>query len=123
MTAVAFDTHEAANRFKAAGFTEVQVEALVDVTRMTTALPDISTLATKGDLLLIKTDLEGVRTGLKAEISDLRTELKAEISGVRAELRTEIAGVKALIATSQVQTIAIVLTGMAALLAVSRLIH
>lgn len=112
MTAVAFDTHEAANRFKAAGFTEVQVEALVDVTRMTTALPDISTLATKGDLLLIKTDLEGVRT-----------ELKAEISGVRAELRTEIAGVKALIATSQVQTIAIVLTGMAALLAVSRLIH
>jgi hypothetical protein len=100
MTAVAFDTHEAANRFKA-GFTEVQVEALVDVTRMTTALPDISTLATKGDLLLIKTDLEGVRT----------------------ELRTEIAGVKALIATSQVQTIAIVLTGMATLLAISRLIH
>jgi hypothetical protein len=40
MTAVAFDTHEVANRFKAAGFTDAQVEALVDVTRTTMALPD-----------------------------------------------------------------------------------
>ena len=70
------------------------VEALVEVTRMTTGLPDISTLATK-------TDLEGVRT----------------------ELKVEIAGVRALIATSQVQTIAIVLTGTAAMLALSHLIH
>ena len=107
-----FDTHDAANRFKAAGFTEAQVEALVDVTRMTTGLPDISTLATKGDLLVLRGDIEGVRT-----------ELKSDISSVRSELKTEIAGVKALIATSQVQTIAIVLTGTAAMLALSRLIH
>jgi hypothetical protein len=57
MNAIVFDTHEAANRFKAAGFTEEQVEALVDVTRRTTALPDVSTLATKTDLAEVKSEL------------------------------------------------------------------
>jgi hypothetical protein len=98
MTVLAFDTHEAANRFKAAGFTEAQVEALVEVTRMTTALPDISTLATKADL-----------TG--------------EISSLRSELKLEIAGLRSLIATTQVQTLAITLTSMAAMFTIFKLIH
>ncbi len=120
MTAVAFDTHEAANPFKAAGFTETQVEALVDVTRMTMALPDIATLATKTDL---KTEVSLLRSELKTEMSDLRTEFKVEIASVRSDLKSEIAGVKTLVATSQVQTIAITLTAMAAMLTVFKLIH
>lgn len=112
MTAVAFDTYEAANRFKAAGFTEPQVDALVEVARMTTALPDISTLATKDDLIPLKSD-----------ISSLRTDLARVEAVLRAEVKTEISGVKALIASTQVQTIAIVLTGTAAMLTLSRLFH
>jgi hypothetical protein len=131
MTAVAFDTHDAANRFKAAGFTEAQVEALVDVTRMTTALPDTSTLATKADLKtetsLLRTDLKAeisdLRSELRAEVSDLRTELKVEIAGVRSDLKREIAGVKTLIATSQVQTLTVTLAAMAAMFTVFKLIH
>jgi hypothetical protein len=45
MSSAACDTHAAANRFKRAGFTDDQVEALVDLARETTALPDVSTLA------------------------------------------------------------------------------
>jgi hypothetical protein len=97
MNAMAFDTHDAANRFKAAGFTEEQVEALVEVTRRTTALPDVSTLATRADL-------------------------NGEIGSLRSELKTEIASVKTMIASAQVQTITVILTAVAAMLVVSRLI-
>jgi hypothetical protein len=46
MSSRAFDTHVAATRFRKAGCTDDQVE----VTRDTTAFPDISTLATKADI-------------------------------------------------------------------------
>jgi len=119
MTAMAFDTYEAANRFKAAGFTESQVDALVEVTRMTTALPDISTLATKDDLLPLKSDI----LAMSADISSLRTDLNRVESVLRTEIKAEISGVKTLIATSQVQTIALVLTGTAAMLTLFKLFH
>ncbi len=106
-----FDTHEAANRFKAAGFTDDQVEALVEVSRRTTALPDISTLATKADVEEARSETRG-----------LGAELRAEIAGLRAEIRTEIAGLKTLIASTQVQTITVILAAMAAMLVLSRLI-
>jgi hypothetical protein len=111
MNSMVFDTHEAANRFKAAGFTDDQVEALVDVTRRTTALPDISTLATKADL-----------TATRADLTATRAELKAEIAELRSELRTEIASVKTMIASTQVQTITVILTAVAAMLVLSKLI-
>lgn len=58
MAAIAFDTHAAATRYKRAGFSDDQVEALVDIARETTALPDVSTLATKGDLQQLEATLE-----------------------------------------------------------------
>jgi hypothetical protein len=88
-----FDTHAAAKRYQSAGFTDAQVEALVDIARETTALPDISSLATKTDL----------------------AQMAERLDRVQAEL-------KAAIASSQVQTITLVLAGMAAIATLSNLL-
>jgi hypothetical protein len=72
MNAMTFDTHAAAKEFESAGFTAEQVDALVNVSRQTTSLPDVSTLATKSD------------------ISELRAELRAEISGAKLQAITVI---------------------------------
>jgi hypothetical protein len=68
--AMAFDTHEAAKEYGRAGFTETQVEALVNVARRTTALPDISHLATKSDIadMATKSDI----AELKADIASAK---------------------------------------------------
>ena len=87
MSSLIFDTHAAANRYKSAGFTEAQVEALVDTARETTALPDISELATKSDL-------NHLQTGLKAE-------LKAAIASSQVQTVTLIlAGMAAMVTFS-----------------------
>jgi hypothetical protein len=65
--AMAFDTHEAAKEYGRAGFTDAQVEALVNVARRTTTLPDISHLATKSDIAGMATKSDIVE--LKADIS------------------------------------------------------
>lgn len=101
MSSLIFDTHAAATRYKSAGFTDAQVEALVDMARETTSLPDISSLATKADL--------------KADIAQMGERLDARIDRVQAEL-------KAAIATSQVQTITLVLAGMAAIVTLSNVL-
>ena len=93
-----FDTHAAANRYKSAGFTDEQVEARVDIARETTALPDVSSLATRSDL--------------RADIAQMAVRLDSRIDRMRAEL-------KAAIATSEVQTITLVLAGMAAITTLS----
>jgi hypothetical protein len=111
---IGFDTHAVANRFKAAGFTEPQVEALVETARETTGLPDISTLATKADL-----DRQSAMT--KFDLAQLEGRLGGKIDSVQAELKTEIAGVRALIASTQVQTITTVLVAMVALTTLSTL--
>jgi hypothetical protein len=91
---MAFDTHEAAKEYGQAGFTEAQVEALVNVARRTTILPDISHLATKSDIAEMAT---------KSDISAL----KADIFELKAD-----------IATAKFQAVAIILPGMAAIVGV-----
>jgi hypothetical protein len=93
MSSLIFDTNAAAKRYQSAGFTDAQVEALVDIARETTALPDISSLATKTDL----------------------AQMAERLDRVQAEL-------KAAIASSQVQTITLVLAGMAAIVTLSNLL-
>ena len=66
MTSLIFDTHAAAKRYQSAGFTDAQVEALVDIARDTTSLPDVSSLATKADL---DTKIDRVQAELKAAIA------------------------------------------------------
>jgi chromosome segregation ATPase len=103
MSSVAFDTHAAANRFKRAGFTEDQVEALVDVARATTALPDVSTLATKSDVSRVEGAVERLRTdmdGLKGDVEGLKADvvvLKADVEDLKADvkvLKFDVAGLK-----------------------------
>ncbi len=103
MSSVAFDTHAAANRFKRAGFTEDQVEALVEVARETTALPDVSTLATKSDVARVEVAVERLRTdvdGLKGDVEELKTDvkvLKIDVAGLKTDvagLKTDVAGLK-----------------------------
>lgn len=96
MSTPALDTLLAANRYRAAGFTDAQVEALVETARETAELPDMSASATKADL------------------SQLEVRLDSKIDLVRADL-------KAIIASTQVQTITAVLAAMVALMTVSTL--
>jgi outer membrane murein-binding lipoprotein Lpp len=83
MSAAIFDTHVAATRYRAAGFSESQVEALVETAREATELPDISTLATKTDLerlaLVTKSDVEQLGGRLDAKIDQLGTRLDGRI--------------------------------------------
>lgn len=85
---VMFDTHEAAKEFGAAGFSEAQVEALLNVTRRTAALPDISNLATKADL-----------ADLKVEISEVRTDIAA------AKLHVVVATLAGMVAITTIGTV------------------
>jgi outer membrane murein-binding lipoprotein Lpp len=130
MSSVAFDTHAAANRFKRAGFTEDQVEALVDVARETTALPDVSILATKADVSRVegavgrlKTDVDGLKTdveGLKADVGGLKTDmarLESNVDrleqGLKADIARSEAKLEARIASTQVQSLTIMIAAMA----------
>jgi hypothetical protein len=112
MSAALFDTHVAATRYRAAGFSESQVEALVETARAATELPDISTLATKADLerlaLVTKSDIDLVGTRLDGKIE----QLDGKLGVVQAEL-------KAAIASSQLQTVYFVLTANVALTVLS----
>jgi hypothetical protein len=101
MNSIVFDTHAAANRFKRAGFTEDQVEALVEVTRDTTALPDISTLATRADIERLegstKAQFERLESSTKADIEHLRTDFgrletstKAQIERLETSTKAQI---------------------------------
>jgi len=149
MMSLVFDTHAAATRFKAAGFSDDQVEALVAVTRETTGLPDISTLGTKSDLDQVETRLnhridqletklngkiETVWAGLKSDLDQVETRLNGKIDqldrkidGVRAELKSDIAELKVMMANMQVQTLTILLPSMVVIVTLatvlSKLIH
>jgi len=129
---MAFDTHEAAKELGRAGFTEIQVDALVNVARRATTLPDISNLATKSDIVVLKSDIAELRAAtksdiaeLKSDIAELRVATKSDIAELRAEtksdiavLKSNIADVKAEIAAAKVQAIAILLPGMAAIMGI-----
>ena len=47
-------------------------------------------VATKEDLLLLKSDLQKEMQGIRVEMQGIRSELKEEIQGVRAEFKEEI---------------------------------
>ena len=70
MAAIAFDTLSASKRLREAGMDERAAEAIVDIMRGTTELPDVTDLATKTELALARADL-------KAEIAIVRTDVSA----------------------------------------------
>jgi len=73
---VSNDIQEKTNKSK----TELKYEVRDDL---------LKELATKQEVLQVRTELQNVRTELKAEIDLAQTELKAEIIHVRTELKTD----------------------------------
>ncbi len=133
---MAFDTHEAAKELGRAGFTEIQVDALVNVARRATTLPDISNLATKSDIVVLKSDIAELRTATKSDIAELKSDIaeltaatKSDIAELRAATKSDITVIKsdmaelkselkAEIAAAKFQAIAILLPGMAAIMGI-----
>jgi hypothetical protein len=82
---ITFGTREAAKELGRAGFNDPQIEALVNVARRTTALPDISNLATKMDV--------------QSAISELRADMRAEIATAKLQAITILSpGIAAIVA-------------------------
>ena len=75
-----FDTLAVANELKQAGFSQEQAEALAHAWGHVAS----GDLATKSDLLGVKSDLE-------KQIVSLRSDLKEEISTVKSDLEKQIA--------------------------------
>jgi hypothetical protein len=117
MNGIAFDIHAAAIRFKQAGFTEDQVEALVAVTRETTALPDVSTLATKTDVERLELATDGrfktLETRMDARFQDLETRMDARFTQVDARIDKMESKLEAKIGAAQVQSLTILIAAMA----------
>jgi hypothetical protein len=99
MSTIVFDTHAVASRYRAAGFSEPQVEALVETAREASDLPDISSLATKADLerlaLVTKTDIDllgGRMDQLAARFDGRIDQLAARVDGKIDQLGTRLDG-------------------------------
>ena len=76
---VAFDTLNASKRLRDAGLEERAAEAIVDIMRDTTELPDVSDLATKTELALTRADLKAEIAGVRTDISALEARLSEKI--------------------------------------------
>lgn len=85
----AFDTLEIAKRLRGAGFSEPQAEVITGVLRDARDA-DLSQLATKNDLLLLKADLQSeiarLEATIKAEVARLEAMMNAEFAALRAEM-------------------------------------
>jgi hypothetical protein len=99
MSSVAFDTHEAVSDIRKAGANEQLAEAIVRVVQRTADLPDISTLATKADLLLVRGDLAALAVAAKADLAALAIETKADLAVLKADIAASEARLDGKIAT------------------------
>jgi len=78
MATITFDTREAVRNLKAAGFEELQADAVVDT--LAGAFSD--TVATRADMAVVRGEIAEV----KAEISALEATTKADIANLKAEM-------------------------------------
>jgi hypothetical protein len=83
-----FDTLAVATELKQAGFPPEQAEALARAWSHVAS----SDLATKADLLGVKSDLEqkisGVKSDLEQKISGVKSDLEKEIGDLRSDMKT-----------------------------------
>ena len=80
--AIAFDTHRFVKNLTASGFTEAQAEALAD--EQVHLLN--SNLATKADILAVKSDVREVKLELELKIEQVRSDLEVKIEKARVGL-------------------------------------
>ena len=72
MTTAVFDTLKAVRQLESAGITEAHAEAIV--TTMARAFDD--TVATKADIVAVRSDIDKLEASTKAEIAGLKADLK-----------------------------------------------
>ena len=65
MTTITFDTLNFSKRLKSAGFTEEQAEALSEAQKTSLAEVMDNSMATKGDIVAIRQDVESLRRDMK----------------------------------------------------------
>ena len=82
MSITTFDTLKFARQLKDAGVPEKQAEAQANA--MSTAFSEAldAQVATKADVVALKSDIANVRSELKGDIASLRSELKSDIKVV-----------------------------------------
>ena len=87
MATLAFDTHKAVTALKQAGFAEPQAEAVVNT--MGEALG--GTVATKGDIAELRTELKGDIAATKADLAAVQAKLEADIAAVKTDMAEQFA--------------------------------
>ena len=88
--AVAFDTLKASRRLQNAGFDESKAEAIVSI-----FAADIgASLATKGDLAAVRTDLTDELAALRTDIEHMEERLEEKIANTEERLEQKIARIE-----------------------------
>ena len=103
MTSFSFDTLGASKQLREAGMPEGMAEAVVSVFQHAAMTPDISHLATRGDLdaasLAMKADLEATTRAMKADLEAttraMKADLEARTLALKADLETATRALKA----------------------------
>ncbi len=90
MAVTALDTHEVVKELIAAGFTDVQAEAVTRQLRLAQNI-DLSNLMTKADGAALENSVKVLENSLKTEIKVLETSLKTEMKVLETSLKTEMA--------------------------------
>jgi hypothetical protein len=85
------DTHETVKSLTAAGFTDAQAEALTAALKRAVDI-DLSDLATKADLAVLRGEFEMLRSELKTELAALRGEVDAKIERAKNEMIKWVVG-------------------------------
>ncbi|MBF0458678.1 MAG: hypothetical protein HQK99_12385 [Nitrospirae bacterium] len=78
MATMLFDTLKAFEALKSSGFTEEQAKGLSEALKVT-QVANIEGLATKADVAALKTDIENLRVATKAELLLVETRLEGKI--------------------------------------------
>jgi len=84
-----FDTYTHINELKKAGFKEEQaaviIKSLVDIRET-----DISTLATKDQVNVLRNEIDGLKKDTKSQIDSLRNDTKSQIDSLRNKTKALI---------------------------------
>lgn len=125
MSPFVFDTLSASKQLREAGMPEGVAEAVVSVFQHASAMPDISHLATKADVVdkATRSDLELLSVTTRTDIQALRSDIadmarKAELDQLRADIRADFASFRAEIGDKMRQQTWALLGGIATLVTI-----
>ena len=94
MAAITFDTLKLARKLESAGFPQRQAADTAQA--LAESLGEVSGLATKADMAVLKSDINELRAELKADMAELRAEMRSELNTHLRWIVGTIIGVAAL---------------------------